>query len=90
MYYVYAEKTRLTEGTHCIVDAVQNLMAVYYVHNFMYVKNCSKILELIQEYFLKIFPVTGSKSQATRVAGRQRVVKRIILALSAHDVNSSE
>ncbi|KAL1381250.1 hypothetical protein pipiens_013597 [Culex pipiens pipiens] len=36
MYYVYAEKTRLTEGTPCILGAVENLMTVYYVHNFIH------------------------------------------------------
>lgn len=89
MYYAVAEKTRLTEGTFDVLEAVEQLMAVYYVYNFMYLTESSKFLELVQEYFLKIIPLRGSKSQATRVGGRQRIVKRVIQALSTHELDAA-
>ncbi|KAL9705928.1 hypothetical protein quinque_009446 [Culex quinquefasciatus] len=62
MYYAVAEKTRLTEGTFDVLEAVEQLMAVYYVYNFI---------------------------QATRVGGRQRIVKRVIQALSTHELDAA-
>ncbi|XP_065078409.1 uncharacterized protein LOC135701521 [Ochlerotatus camptorhynchus] len=86
MYYVFAEQVRLTEGTERIIIAITDLMCVHYVHNFMYMKCVSKFLEFVQEYFLKILPLTGSKSRATRKNHQQRVVTRIITAIANHNV----
>ncbi|XP_062538733.1 uncharacterized protein LOC134207008 [Armigeres subalbatus] len=85
MYYVYAEQTRLSEGTEDFVGAVQDLLSVHYVYNFMYLKEASKLLELVQQYFLKIIPSKGSKSSASRVGPIQRVVKKVIETLSLYD-----
>lgn len=90
MYYVFAERTRLSEGTTDIVTALQDVMTVHFVHNFMYMKCVSKFLELIQEYFLKIITLSGSKSNAVRVGQRQRVVKKVITALSNHRIPQAE
>ncbi|XP_058839324.1 uncharacterized protein LOC131694835 isoform X1 [Topomyia yanbarensis] len=86
VYYVYAENLRLNDGADNIIDGLENLMAVYYVHNFMYVTSNGKFLEFVQQYFLKIIPLLGSKSTATRVGRRQRVVRKIITALSEHEI----
>ncbi|XP_065073087.1 uncharacterized protein LOC135697400 [Ochlerotatus camptorhynchus] len=86
MYYIYAEHTRVSEGTNNFICAVQDLMCVHYVHNFMYLKEASKFLELIQQYFLKIIPCKGSKSTATKVGQIQRVVKKVIVELSSYEV----
>ena len=59
-------------------------MAVYYVYNLMYGKKCSKTLEFIQEYFLKIVPAVGSKSRAARVGCRQQKVRKLIERISNH------
>lgn len=48
----------------------------------MYTKSATKLLELVQEYFLKIFPAKGSKSKAVRVGKQQRTVRKVIAALS--------
>lgn len=82
MFYVYANEVRLSEGANDIVTAIEDLFSVQYVYNFMYPKLTSKFLELLQEYFFKIITVEGSKSTATRVGQRQRVVRKIISALS--------
>nr|XP_029730290.1 uncharacterized protein LOC115267436 [Aedes albopictus] len=87
MYYVYAEQTRLSEGTEDIVGGIQDLMSVHYVHNFVYLKEASKFLELVQQYFLKIIPSKGSKSTANRVGPIQRVVKKAIETLSSYDAS---
>ena len=87
MYYVYAEQTRLSEGTEDIVGGIQDLMSVHYVHNFVYLKEASKFLELVQQYFLKIIPSKGSKSTANRVGPVQRVVKKAIETLSSYDAS---
>lgn len=87
MYYVYAEQTRLSEGTEDIIDAIQDLMSIHYVHNFVYLKEASKFLELVQQYLLKIMPSKGSKSTANRVGPIQRVVKKVIETLSSYDVS---
>ncbi|XP_055541318.1 uncharacterized protein LOC129727479 [Wyeomyia smithii] len=86
MYYVYAEKTRLSEGTAQIKCALMDLLAVYYVHNFMYKKTISKFLEFIQQYFCKIISFEGSKSQAVRIGRQLRIVNKIIKAISNHVV----
>lgn len=88
MYYVFAEQVRLSEGTESVVVAVTDLMCVHYVHNFMYMKQSSKFMEFVQEYFFKILPTTGSKSNATRKGQQQRVVKRLIEAIANHTPNS--
>lgn len=67
MYYVYADHTRLSEGSKDIVSAIQDLMCVHYVHSF----SAAKFLELVQQYFLKIFPTKGSKSNAVRIGKQQ-------------------
>lgn len=85
MYYVYADFTRITEGTTDIICALQDLMCTYYVHNYKYLKTTSKFLELVQQYFLKIIPATGSKSNAYKVGNQQRIVQRTIESLSNHD-----
>uniref|UniRef100_A0A0P6J0M2 Uncharacterized protein n=1 Tax=Aedes aegypti TaxID=7159 RepID=A0A0P6J0M2_AEDAE len=82
MFYVYADQARVTEGTADIICAVQDLMAIHYVHNFKYMKLASKFLELLQQYFLKITPSCGSKSNAYRVGNQQRVVQKVIDNLS--------
>ncbi|KXJ76074.1 hypothetical protein RP20_CCG010355 [Aedes albopictus] len=82
MHYVFAENTRLSEGTTDIVCAIQDLMTVQYVHSFMYLKGTAKFLELVQQYFLKIFPTKGSKSNAVRIGQQQRTVQKVIAALS--------
>lgn len=87
MYYVYADQTRLSEGTADFVGAIQDLMSVHYVHNFVYMKEASKFLELIQQYLLKIIPSKGSKSTANRVGPIQRVVKKAIESLSTYDAS---
>ncbi|XP_058814400.1 uncharacterized protein LOC131678342 [Topomyia yanbarensis] len=82
MFYVFADHTRITEGTTDVIGAIQDLMCVQYVHSFMYLKSAAKFLELVQEYFLKLFPTKGSKSNATRVGKQQRIVQKIIASLS--------
>ncbi|XP_062533853.1 uncharacterized protein LOC134202880 isoform X2 [Armigeres subalbatus] len=89
MYYVYADHTRVTEGTKDIICAMQDIMCTYYVHNYKYLKPVSKLLELIQQYFLKITPSTASKSNAYRVGNQQRVVRRVIDALAKHECDAS-
>ncbi|XP_062533667.1 uncharacterized protein LOC134202657 [Armigeres subalbatus] len=84
--YVFAEQAQLTEGTHEIVQALSELMAVHYVYNFMYMKGVSKVLEFIQAYFYKITPTTGSKSKATRKSKQQRLVQSVIEAISNHEL----
>lgn len=84
-----AEQVRLTEGTQNVVTAVADLVSVHYMYNFMYMKPISKILEFIQEYFCKILPVSGSKSRATKKGKQQRMVKRLIEAISSHQVPAS-
>ncbi|XP_065085960.1 uncharacterized protein LOC135707979 [Ochlerotatus camptorhynchus] len=84
VFYVFAEQVPLSEGTENVVVAVTDLMCVHYVHNFMYMKQVSKFMEFTQEYFFKILPTTGSKSSATRKGQQQRVVKRIIEAITNH------
>lgn len=54
MFYVYADESRLSEGTADIITAIEDLFSVHFVHNFMYLKRTSKFLELLQEYFFKI------------------------------------
>lgn len=89
MYYVYVDHTRVTEGTKDIICAMQDIMCTYYVHNYKYLKATSKLLELIQQYFLKITPSNASKSNAYRVGNQQRVVRRVIDALAKHDCDAS-
>lgn len=84
MFYVFADHTRLTEGTSDFLCAIEDLMSVQYVHSFMYLKSAAKFLELVQEYLLKIFPTKGSKSTATRIGKQQRIVKKVIALLSNH------
>lgn len=86
LYYVYADQIRLSEGTPRIICAFQDLMAVHFVHNFKYLKSISKFLELIQEYFFKIIPSKGSKSNAYRVGNQQRIVQKVIAALSNYEL----
>ncbi|XP_062549836.1 uncharacterized protein LOC134214494 isoform X1 [Armigeres subalbatus] len=85
MYYVFADRTRLSEGTTDFVCAIQDLMSVHYVHSFMYLKSAAKFLELVQEYFLKIFTTKGSKSSAVRIGKQQRTVKKVIASLSQYE-----
>lgn len=82
VFYVYANETRLSEGACDIISAMEDLFVVHFVHNFMYQNATSKFLELLQEYFFKIITLVGSKSTATRVGQRQRIVRKIISALS--------
>ncbi|XP_062704489.1 uncharacterized protein LOC134286823 [Aedes albopictus] len=82
LYYVYADNARLTEGTHDFLNGMQDLMCIQYVYSLMYTKSATKLLELVQEYFLKIFPAKGSKSKAVRVGKQQRTVRQVIAALS--------
>ncbi|XP_058821720.1 uncharacterized protein LOC131683615 isoform X2 [Topomyia yanbarensis] len=84
VYYVFAEQVRLSEGTENVIEAVSDLLCVHYVHNFMYMRQISKFLEFIQQYFFKILPITGSKSNATRKGQQQRVVKKVIKAISEY------
>lgn len=84
MYYVFAEQVRLTEGVENVVAAISDLVCVHYVHNFMYMRQISKFLEFVQEYFFKILPVTGSKSSATRKGQQQRVVTRVIKSVAEY------
>ncbi|XP_055610406.1 uncharacterized protein LOC129757269 [Uranotaenia lowii] len=84
MYYVFANQARLTEGTNDAKQAICDLVMVHYVHNFMYMKEGSKFMEFIQQYFFKIIPQSGSKSQAVRVLKQQRLVKRLIDNLTDH------
>ncbi|XP_055601684.1 uncharacterized protein LOC129750705 [Uranotaenia lowii] len=51
MYYVFANQARLTEGTVDAKQAICDLVMVHYVHNFMYMKESSKFMEFIQQYF---------------------------------------
>lgn len=85
MHYVYAEQVRLTDGSDNLIIAISDLMYVYYIHNFMYMVKTSKFLEFVQKYFLKILTVTGSKSTATRKNQQQRVVARVIEAISNYE-----
>lgn len=85
--YVYADQIRLSEGTSDIICAFEDLMTIQFVHNFKYIKSASKFLELLQEYFLKVMPLSGSKSTAYRVGNQQRVVRRVIAALSNFELN---
>lgn len=87
IFYVYADETRLSEGTNDIVAAMEDLFSIHFVHNFMYATRVSKFLEFLQEYFLKIITLEGSKSTASRVGNRQRIVQRVISALSNFNVN---
>ncbi|XP_058830435.1 uncharacterized protein LOC131689391 isoform X2 [Topomyia yanbarensis] len=82
VFYVYANEARLSEGTCDVITAMEDLFTIHFVHNFMYVKPISKFLELLQEYFLKIITFVASKSTASRVGQRQRVVRKVISALS--------
>ncbi|KXJ73766.1 hypothetical protein RP20_CCG015064 [Aedes albopictus] len=66
IFYVYANRTRLSEGAHDVIAAVEDLFAIQFVHNFMYTKSVSKFMELLQEYFLKIITFVASKSGARR------------------------
>ncbi|XP_062534848.1 uncharacterized protein LOC134204028, partial [Armigeres subalbatus] len=84
IYYVFAEQTRLSEGTKDIICAFQDLRCMQYVHGFMYLKKVAKFLELIQEYLLKFFPAKGSKSNAIRIGQQQRMVQKVITALSEY------
>lgn len=85
MYYVYADQTRLSEGTSDVISAIQDLLCAQFVHNFKYIKAASKFLEFVQQYFLKIIPSSGSKSNAYRVGNQQRVVQKVIDCLSTHE-----
>ncbi|XP_058467375.1 uncharacterized protein LOC131440266 isoform X2 [Malaya genurostris] len=87
MHYVFAEQVCLSEGTELLIVAIMDLMSIHYVHNFMYMKQTSKFMEFIQEYFLKILPISGSKSNATRKGQQQRVVKRLIENISNHTLD---
>lgn len=87
IYYVYAEQARLSEGTEDFVHAIQDLLSVHYVYNFMYLREASKFLELVQQYLLKILPCKGSKSTASRVGPIQRIVKKVIATLSSYDAS---
>ncbi|XP_065080994.1 uncharacterized protein LOC135703642 isoform X2 [Ochlerotatus camptorhynchus] len=89
VYYVMVEQVRLTEGTQNVVTAIADLLSVHYVYNFMYMKQISKFLEFVQEYFCKILPVSGSKSRATRKSQQQRMVKRLIEGISSHTATAS-
>ncbi|XP_062549973.1 uncharacterized protein LOC134214663 isoform X2 [Armigeres subalbatus] len=51
MYYVFAEQTRLSEGTTDIVCAFQDLMSVQYVHGFMYLKKVAKFWSSLRNIF---------------------------------------
>lgn len=90
VFYVFAEQAQLSEGTHEIVKALAELMAVHYIYNFMYMKGVSKVLEFIQVYFLKITPSTGTKSKATRKSKQQRLVQSVIEAISNHELNEAQ
>lgn len=87
---MFAEQAQLSEGTHEIVKALAELMAVHYIYNFMYMKGVSKVLEFIQVYFLKITPSTGTKSKATRKSKQQRLVQSVIEAISNHVLNEAQ
>ncbi|XP_055586651.1 uncharacterized protein LOC129739249 isoform X2 [Uranotaenia lowii] len=89
IYYVFAEELRLSEGTDDIVTAVSDLMAVHFVHNFVYRKQCSKFLELIQQYLLKIYTKKGGKSQAVRKGTIQCKVAKVIESISRHVISKS-
>jgi hypothetical protein len=89
-YYIYAERTRISEGTNDFTCAMQDLMCVHYVYNFMYLKKTEKFLELMQQYLLKIIPRKGSKSTATRVGQVQRAVKKTIDILSSYSLKKSD
>ncbi|XP_058449306.1 uncharacterized protein LOC131429271 [Malaya genurostris] len=82
IFYVFAEQVRLSEGTESFITAISDLLSVHYVHNFMYMRQISKFLEFVQQYFFKIIPSTGSKSNATRKNNQQRVVKNVIKSIS--------
>ncbi|XP_055525791.1 uncharacterized protein LOC129718766 [Wyeomyia smithii] len=88
MFYVFADHVRVSEGATNILSAIQDLMCVQFVHSFVYIPKASKFLELLQEYFLKLFPAKGSKSRATRVGKQQRQVQRVIAALSNHRLHN--
>ncbi|XP_058830068.1 uncharacterized protein LOC131689178 [Topomyia yanbarensis] len=84
IYYVFADQARLSEGTADAICAMQDLLCVHFVHSFKYLKIASKFLELLQQYFLKIIPSSGSKSNAYRVGNKQRIVQKVIELLSRH------
>lgn len=86
MFYVYADHTRLSEGTVDVICAFQDLLCTQFVHNYKYIKPASKFLELVQQYFLKIIPSSGSKSNAYRVGNQQRVVQKVIDSLSSYEL----
>lgn len=85
IYYVYANQVRLSEGTADFIGAMEDLLCVHFVHNFKYLKTVSKFLEFVQQYFLKIIPSSGSKSNAYRVGNQQRVVQTLIENLSRYE-----
>ncbi|KAK4886629.1 hypothetical protein RN001_002900 [Aquatica leii] len=59
---VYLEKVKVTDCIH-FTEALQVAFAIYFNMNLKYPKAISTTLEMIQRYFLKIHPDSGTKSQ---------------------------
>lgn len=59
-FYVYVEKELFVEGTS-FVDAFQLAFGLYFILNMKYPQKCSATLEMVQRYFLKIHPDSGSR-----------------------------
>lgn len=51
--------------SHSFEEALKLLFAVYFNFNLMYPKKVSVTLEMIQRYFFKVHPDSGTKSSNT-------------------------
>lgn len=53
----------LIDKTCCFYEALQMLMASYYIFNMEYPTSSTCTLEFLQKYFLNIHPDCGTKSR---------------------------
>ncbi|XP_063903736.1 uncharacterized protein LOC135123169 isoform X3 [Zophobas morio] len=61
-FYIYMEKERVVQ-CKSFFQALECCFSLYFIFNLHYPKETSTFLEMIQRYFLKIHPDSGSKSR---------------------------
>lgn len=84
MFYLYIERSQI-ERTDNFHEALQMLIASYFIFNMEYPTNYSCTLEFLQQYFLNIHPSSGSKSM--KASTKRKILSFFNKLRDIEDVN---
>lgn len=78
------ENQKINNGTPTMREALEQMVALYFIFNLEYPATASYTMEVLQRYFLKIHPDQGSRSKKTGT--RLRKIVAFINNLSNFDI----